>query len=806
MRHIFSSFILLGVLTPIFFATAALPWGNYGWLGLATADMGPKSPTCPPGSTQEEYKVVNLNTGVPISGLTGIVDVYNKATGVKIYSTTSTSSILGPVCYNPFNHNVNVIVNGGSSYYDFDNYYNWETPASVPTTRRMQSTVWLTPTAGSPQKEYRHFSPIGGATSTSPIYTIDTTRIPNLLGANAFHSVFFAIAKYDEGTGLWPDVFTQKFPLSGGVGIKTIPRQTLPGDGYYEFYYYLYLNGQSSAVPGFTSLHQPTSGHSGHVESFAYDKTPPGVTSINHTPLSVSDTDTVEITGITEDLLAGVVEIILYLDGAVLKTCSWGTPGIGGVNSAQCVADAGTFAAGTTHEYYLVSTDAAGVVSTSVTKSFTVVGTPLPNIVVSSVSPINAFSVADAVPNVLFSGTVQNIGTTFVAEGGWADLEIDWDSDGGSMGTGGDTFDNNYSAFGGLKLGAFALLDQKVITHDVLNPPVGTHRYRFTADVANELTESDENDNHSAWRTFTVETPLNQCTGTTPTSAQACSATLPVGSVPYAVVDRCSDLTNPSMCMYECVSGYVKDAGGTCIVLNQCTGTTPTSAQACSATLPVGSVPYAVVDRCSDLTNPSMCMYECVSGYVKDAGGTCIVLNQCTGTTPTSAQACSATPPSGFAPYMVVDKCSDWASPSMCIYECLAGYIKDGGGVCQLTQCNDGIDNSDTEDVLIDMADAGCANINDDDESDFAPVLTAPSRVVDEGDPITLSWDTNNGNESLCTLVGPGIVGNPLSPSTGDPELGNYTVNIYGLSIYTLTCGAQSVKLKIELTPRGWDS
>ncbi len=148
----------------------------------------------------------------------------------------------------------------------------------------------------------------------------------------------------------------------------------------------------------------------------------------------------------------------------------------------------------------------------------------LPDLSTVSTGPGNGVTVyTDAAMN--FTGTVSNSNTAPVTQGGWADLEIDWYNDNaGSSNTGGDNFDNNYNANSGVQLGSFSNPGSKPLSYNLSAPiPVGTHRYRFNADVTGgAVIESDENNNRSAWRTFTAvirppEKPANvQANATAP--------------------------------------------------------------------------------------------------------------------------------------------------------------------------------------------------------------------------------------------------------------------------------------------------
>ena len=87
-----------------------------------------------------------------------------------------------------------------------------------------------------------------------------------------------------------------------------------------------------------------------------------------------------------------------------------------------------------------------------------------------------------------------------------------------------------------------------------------------------------------------------------------------------------------------------------------------------------------------------------------------------------------------------------------------------------------------------------------------APVLTASSRLVRMGTSVTIQWDTNNGNENLCSLTG-GALGtsqNPIPFNASDPsgEEGGVTQVISGRTTFTLSCPASgSASVTIDVIP-----
>ncbi len=89
---------------------------------------------------------------------------------------------------------------------------------------------------------------------------------------------------------------------------------------------------------------------------------------------------------------------------------------------------------------------------------------------------------------------------------------------------------------------------------------------------------------------------------------------------------------------------------------------------------------------------------------------------------------------------------------------------------------------------------------------DNTPELNSSHRMVEEGGTVTLSWDTNNGDETLCTLSGGNIIGNPLSPTTGDVNTGTYEVVVSARTTYTVQCLGGIDTSIVEVIPRGFES
>ncbi len=86
-----------------------------------------------------------------------------------------------------------------------------------------------------------------------------------------------------------------------------------------------------------------------------------------------------------------------------------------------------------------------------------------------------------------------------------------------------------------------------------------------------------------------------------------------------------------------------------------------------------------------------------------------------------------------------------------------------------------------------------------------SPALSAASTVVTSSSTVRLNWNTNNGNETLCSLTGPGVALNPLPSTNGDVQTGYVDVIVNGRSLYTLTCPTGVGLKTFEIIPTSWE-
>lgn len=84
-----------------------------------------------------------------------------------------------------------------------------------------------------------------------------------------------------------------------------------------------------------------------------------------------------------------------------------------------------------------------------------------------------------------------------------------------------------------------------------------------------------------------------------------------------------------------------------------------------------------------------------------------------------------------------------------------------------------------------------------------APELWSDKTIVARRGEVTLSWDTNNGDESRCILVG-GVLGsshNPIPHTTRGMETGFVVVTISGRTAFTLDCEGSRDSVTVDIIP-----
>jgi hypothetical protein len=134
----------------------------------------------------------------------------------------------------------------------------------------------------------------------------------------------------------------------------------------------------------------------------------------------------------------------------------------------------------------------------------------LPDLTAVSTVPANGASFTNLV-SIAFTGEARNSATAPVTQGGWADLEIDTDND-GVANMNWNAYPPTYSS----RVGSFLQNETKSLSRTLAAGTLaaGSYRYRFHVDTDGAgVAESNESNNTSAWRSFTVTNPVNGVCG-----------------------------------------------------------------------------------------------------------------------------------------------------------------------------------------------------------------------------------------------------------------------------------------------------
>lgn len=349
-------------------AEAADPYGRYGWV-TPQATIDGDDFTCGANEIALTLEVRNRITDTPIVVNSAIIAVFNRTVSPRVLDDFEFGSgpRIGPVCYNPDIHSVAYDIDGALNYYNFHSSYVDSNPGVIPRQKAMTGVVWVTPVGEA--VEYTQVSPSPSSVtiaSTSPQYTYAVNHIHNAYGSNALSMVNFFVVEYNPIIDKYMDtVVSELLTQSGGVGNKTIPAQTL-SDGWYGWSLYLHLNKDFAIGSGVTAEDVAKSGFLGLWHPFVLDTTPPAFSVSYYTPSDVREDQTVTFQVDASDVLTGVTDIEIFVDGASIGTCTYAA-----VNSASCEKTAGIYSAGT-YSFYAIARDFAGNIATSTTQTFSV--------------------------------------------------------------------------------------------------------------------------------------------------------------------------------------------------------------------------------------------------------------------------------------------------------------------------------------------------------------------------------------------------------------------------------------------------
>ncbi len=86
------------------------------------------------------------------------------------------------------------------------------------------------------------------------------------------------------------------------------------------------------------------------------------------------------------------------------------------------------------------------------------------------------------------------------------------------------------------------------------------------------------------------------------------------------------------------------------------------------------------------------------------------------------------------------------------------------------------------------------------------PDISVSDILVNPNQPADLTWDTNNGDETLCTLTGGTLPGDVLATDGGNVNTGSEQITITARTTYTLSCPSGSDTVTVEVVPKAYET
>ncbi len=375
-----------------------------GWFNPVAEYVGVDTTTCGPNATVGQVELVERDSNIQISGIPNpssvdwYVKIYSEA-GTQLYTWTAPSGVyISPkFCYQLSSDRIEVsFTNTVNNKY---RTFHMEPMRITPKQPNLyhghsyKSLLHVTQYVISPE-DLKTISPLWIDTVGSPTVTAQVNTLPTLYGVTGIDSITSSVYKFT-----FPAVKsllqTQITNVgNGGAGSYTLPKFNIPGwsgDGLYWFTYYANLNGSKSFnSPNITNANIPVSSTVDGM--FMLDTTGP-ITSVSHVQNSTTDTTAdVSITNTFSDVTSRVSKTTIHLKEKVgtAETITIfdpvAIPPFQGA-SMQVTTNA-TVQRGIEYEYYAVSIDQVGNISTSTKKSILVAYPPnLPTAEIISPTP-----------------------------------------------------------------------------------------------------------------------------------------------------------------------------------------------------------------------------------------------------------------------------------------------------------------------------------------------------------------------------------------------------------------------------------
>jgi hypothetical protein len=378
-----AGFLLFCAFFP-FFGGAAVDaaQGNYGynliWASTATATCG-------------SFAYMSANTcqytnSTAITVGNNVFTIKRMSDGGTVASYSGTSQA-GPGCFDNCNYYYAIDITGNATYGNFFGQYD-NYPACGTAAKRAYSRVYMNPLSSG--MDYQQVYPINVWVNVDPQMKVQLINYPATItdsGTTYTLNGNVMIDQYCMGGTNIDKVYT----YSGGKTTYTLPAMGL-ADGWHTWNAYFYV--QTTAGTYIPGGEMPNQG-------FGLDRVAPVVNSYLQSPASPITTDNVTINSAVTDVLSGLSNIKVYLDGNLKNTCSF----VGGPTTQQtCPASLGTIAAGS-HTYYVTGTDQAGNTVTATAKSFGVTAAPTVTATFSAAPPSGISPVSSTLTATVTGGT-----------------------------------------------------------------------------------------------------------------------------------------------------------------------------------------------------------------------------------------------------------------------------------------------------------------------------------------------------------------------------------------------------------------
>lgn len=323
-------------------AEAAVAEPGYGYIAIFAETLATPS-TCSAAETEFDFQTKEFLTEAGVVPQDITVSILNNAGSVlRTTSDVSGTGLTDPICVDLLTQKVSVKVIGGASYHDFAGVYTLTDNAAAWKGKRVRSHVHLE--SGSQGKTVEPVTPARWY-QVQPTLDLAVRRLTPLHGATALDSIMV----YADSVKKFENVSN-----SGGTGTYSVNFSDVLPEGWQSWGFYVGLNGGSP---------DPISAWSGFTQ-FGIDKAGP-VNRAETKPkkTTFSEDETFIITATSTDLLSGVSNIQILIDGVLSKECDFGVvAGAQGKSREVCTTDVlGPFPTpGMTHTYTVISRDSAG--------------------------------------------------------------------------------------------------------------------------------------------------------------------------------------------------------------------------------------------------------------------------------------------------------------------------------------------------------------------------------------------------------------------------------------------------------------